>query len=115
MIQNDSSKHALKVDDLCTQLYTQKIIELSLCLPTPTPSHLNIFDGRRHMASGLQRGAHYILSDFHDLCTEPSAHGVGLQTFCCIISLIIDKQQHSFIFSKSVEECVDVALNERTL
>ena len=56
----------------------KKFLELSLCLPTPTPSHLNIFDGRRHMASGLQRCAHHILSDFHDLCTEPSAHGVGL-------------------------------------
>ena len=47
--------------------------------------------------------------------SEPSAHGVGLLTLCCIISFIIDKKQHSFIFSKSVEECVDVALNERTL
>ena len=39
----------------------------------------------------------------------------GFMSLCCIISLIIDKQQHSFIFSKSVEECVAVALNERTL
>ena len=39
----------------------------------------------------------------------------GFMSLCCIISLIIDKQQHSFIFSESVEECVDVALNERTL
>ena len=37
--------------------------------------------------------------------SEPSAHGVGLLTLCCIISFIIDKKQHSFIFSKSVEEC----------
>ena len=68
MIQNDSSKHALKVDDLCTQLYTKNYWALSL----PPHTHPITFEYLRW----------------------PSAHGVGLAARCSLYTFWFSWSMH---------------------